>query len=311
MNSVFVISNTDDQMVFHADWVETMCIFAADGSASEEDLYRALSQEGGRSDNKARELAHDAFIELADRTVACGSASQGAYPFELSQRRNKLSLADGQDWPESSIPYLFQLMTCRWSMASVDRTLANIDPTAVFEMLCAEVLGSFWGTCSGTSGAFVFGTAAGATLPTFPEKVAHIVSTLREGGAYKIAAISPGAGDGKLDAVAYRVFADQRRGGLIGFAQAKTGENWRQHLTKLQPRSFMSKYVTSPLVIDPVRIYMVPHRIHHDRWESDSLEGGLLFDRCRITQYADRVSPNVLENADRWLRAAISATTYP
>ncbi len=307
MSSVFELSNTDDQMVFHADWVEASCIFSQDGNVGEEDLYRALHQ-AGRADETARELANDAFRELGDRATACGRPGQQAYPFRLNGRLNLLTFDTPRDFPAESVPYLFQLMVSRWSMDSTVRTLAGLDPTKVFERLCADVLASFWGVCSGESGAILFGTAAGVALPKFPDKVTHMTKTLREGGKYKEGARSPGAGDGKLDAVAYRVFADKRQGGLIGFAQAKTGENWRDHLTKLQPRSFVNKYMSSPLIVDPMRIYMVPQRIHHDRWEDDSRDGGILFDRCRITQYADRVSANVLADASTWLRAAIAAT---
>ena len=47
----------------------------------------------------------------------------------------------------------------------------------------------------------------------------------------------------------------------MGFAQCKTGNSWDKHLTQLNPRTFCRDFMKQPLVLEPVRIYMVPNRI--------------------------------------------------
>ena len=117
----------------------------------------------------------------------------------------------------------------------------------------------------------------------------------------------PQSGDRKLDVAVWRRFADNREGGLVGFAQCKTGTHWRDYLTELRPESFCRMFMASPLILDPLRIFMVPCRISRDRWEEDSSRGGLLFDRCRIVQFGDTLSGPVATQCQTWLEAALSA----
>lgn len=56
--------------------------------------------------------------------------------------------------------YWFLLLISRISMESTSRVLKSIDPTKVFESLCADVLASFWAVDGPHSGTFIFGTAA-------------------------------------------------------------------------------------------------------------------------------------------------------
>jgi hypothetical protein len=115
----------------------------------------------------------------------------------------------------------------------------------------------------------------------------------------------PGAGDGKLDIVVWRIFSDGRSGSLVGFGQCKTGIHWKDHLTKLVPRNFCRDYLQSPLIWDPIRIYMVPHRVDGAAWDSHTGAGGLLLDRCRLVQYGYDISDDVLANCRLWLDAAL------
>jgi hypothetical protein len=45
---------------------------------------------------------------------------------------------------------------------------------------------------------------------------------------------------------------------------------------------FVRKWFRDPLVVDPVRLFFVPRRIPRDDWEHAGIDGGILFDRCRI-----------------------------
>ena len=315
MDNLLVLPSphTQDANVAMADWAELACIFSADGGTSREDVIRAVRRDSGLSDVQAQSLANDVFKELADRLAAClrgGPAASSGYPFLLERDDTYLRLRESgplRRWQRGFI-YLFLLIMTRASMSSSQRTMDGIDPTKTFEQLCADVLAAFWGGASHHSGAMVFGTAARSSTPakSFRSKVEKLCEIIGEGGGWKDGAVAPGGGDGKLDVVAWRRFEDGRRGGLVGFAQCKTGNSWDKHLTQLNPRTFCRNYMQQDLVLEPVRIYMVPNRISLRVWESHTSDGGILFDRCRILQYAHPVNANVLEHLRRWMTAAVA-----
>jgi hypothetical protein len=133
-----------------------------------------------------------------------------------------------------------------------------------------------------------------------------IAKNIHEGVGWKKGARSPGAGDGGLDLAVWRRFHDKRAGGLVGFAQCKTGESWRQHLGNKNPHSISHKYFKVPFVVEPLAIYMVPCRVDHDEWDNLMREHrGLLFDRCRITTFGTRLTDEIIANCGTWLEAAI------
>ena len=110
-----------------------------------------------------------------------------------------------------------------------------------------------WGGPTELSGALVFGTARtkAENKQEIPGQHRLSLLALREGSGMKEKAKAPGAGDGKLDIVVWRVFSDGRAGGLVGFGQCKTGIHWKTHLTKLVPRNFCRDYFREPLILDP------------------------------------------------------------
>ncbi len=301
----------DDKLVNLADWVEMKALLESDGNASQEDLARALQRAYSIPGAESRIIAGDVFKELKDRETHClplpekGPAWQ--YPFTLNARGNLLSLRMKLT-PNSrtGLLYTFMLVASRADMDSL-RKLENLDPTVIFEQLCADILLNFWGGKTELSGSLVFGTARKKAKhnSAFHANIEHLCAQIRDGRGMKAGAKTPGAGDGKLDIVVWRVFSDGRTGGLIGFGQCKTGIHWKDHLTKLQPSNFCRKYFAQPLVIDPVRVYMVPHRVDINDWDSHTGEGGLLLDRCRLVQYGHSVSKDVTKNCRTWLNAAL------
>ncbi|WP_165250161.1 hypothetical protein [Paludisphaera soli] len=328
MSSILYVGSGDDEIVEHADWVEASSLFKADGNVSQEDLARAIALDRSLSQSRARELAQDAFDELADRIESCGENSHprvSCYPFELVDGNTMLQKkSTDASAPDAGLLYLFLLALTRSDMSSKARKRAKLDPTKIFERLCADVLKEFWGGESAHSDCIVFGTAKlsvkskgkakpkGARSNVFSHHVNHLCSVLQEGIGWRTNARSPGAGDGKLDVVVYRRFRDRRSGSLVGFAQCKTGIHWREHLPKLQPRGFCGNYMVSPLLVDPMRIYMVPHRIVANRWDEDTRAGGLLFDRCRIAHYGNSIKSETLADCRKWLDDVIAkAKTSP
>ena len=301
----------DDKLVNLADWVEMKALLESDGNASLEDLARVLQRGYSIKEAESRILAGDVFKELKDRETHCAPlADHGPawqYPFTINKTGNLLSLrmkltANSR----TGLLYTFMLVASRADMDS-QRKLENLDPAMLFEQLCADILLNFWGGKNDLSGSLVFGTArkkAGHNS-AFHANIEYLCAQIRDGSGMKAGAKTPGAGDGKLDIVVWRVFSDGRTGGLIGFGQCKTGIHWKEHLTKLRPSNFCRKYFKQPLIIEPVRVYMVPHRVDSNDWESHVGEGGLLLDRCRLVQYGHDVSKDVFSNCRRWLNAAL------
>ena len=301
----------DDSLVALADWAEVKALLAADGNASQEDLTRALESAHSMDEGDAKALAGDVFKELIDRRDACvplpGKGRAWDYPFTLNKTGTLLALRTRLGpRTKAGLLYIFLLLTSRADM-DAQRKLEGHDPTILFERVCADILLNFWGGATVHSGSLVFGTARtkAETNQKFKTNIDHLCTKLREGRGMNTKAKAPGGGDGKLDIVVWRVFSDGRAGGLVGFAQCKTGIHWKDHLTKLVPRNFCRDYFHQPLILDPIRIYMVPHRVDGASWDKHTGDGGLLMDRCRLVQYGFEISKNVFGDCRVWLDAAL------
>ena len=305
MSDLLALSASDDRIVENADWVELATLLAADGNTSQEDFARAYHQATSIGQDRSRGHAHEVFSELADRLSSCGDQAKTAYPFTMSDDNMLLSRVSGHARQRYHI-YKFLLLVTRAGMGAKNRTQAGIDATKVFERLCADVLCAFWGT-NGLSGAMIMGTASeDKTDDGFEGEIDKLCKTLREGGGWKNGARKPGGGDGGLDIAVWRRFADKREGALVGFAQCKTGDYWRKGRTQLQPRAFCGDYMTDRLLLDPIRIYMVPHRVSRQRWASDTRYAGLIVDRCRIVEYSASVSKKNLDDSREWTMAVLN-----
>lgn len=303
--------DADDSLVALADWVEVKALLADDGNASQEDLTRALEQAHSMDEDDAKALAGDVFKELLDRHDSCvplpGKGKKWEYPFTLNATASLLSLRTRLGpKTKAGLLYIFLLLTSRADM-DAQRKLEGLDPTVLFEQLCADILLNFWGGPTDLSGALVFGTARTKTETNkkFQANIGHLCAILKEGRGLKAKAKAPGGGDGKLDIVVWRIFSDGRSGGMVGFGQCKTGIHWKDHLTKLVPRNFCRDFFEQPLILDPMRVYMVPHRVDGAAWDSHTGAGGLLLDRCRLVQYGYEISKDVFRNCRVWLDAAL------
>ena len=151
---------SDDNLVNLADWVEMKALLDSDGNASQEDLARALQQAYSMTDTEARTLAGDAFKELRDRELACapipGKGREWEYPFSLNVGNNLLSSRVKLNAKsKAGMLYVFLLVATRADM-DAQRKLDNLDPTVLFEQLCADILLNFWGGKSDLSGVLCF-----------------------------------------------------------------------------------------------------------------------------------------------------------
>lgn len=254
-----------------ADWLEIRALLAADKNASFSDLRRGLAPtgiaEGGGIDEET--LAEDAFSELEDRLRACS----GGYPFIL---KNSVLQAK-----EDLAPYWAYLFCLYLSYHGANRSQTEKASTELFEEL-ATIAAKYY--VSGEALRFGFPRR---TLPVnFTQAVRTVCEMMGEGGGPRRRFSAQSAKDAQLDIIAWRPFPDRRRAQLILFGQCATGKNWEEKLSELQPRTFIDLYLQDALIVDPVRGFFTPFRLRQLDWDEKAKQGGILFDRCRISHFA-------------------------
>ena len=299
-----------------ADFAELVCW--RDGSASVTSLSRSLDRadendysdgvledeetlDGDEQYHRARGGVGAAFIEIETRARACRSG----YPFVVDRDGNTIHLAEDAN-DSKSIIYQYLLLATRLDM-SRNRTHVGIDGAHLFEELAAEISREYFGSRAKST---VFGTASGSA--DFPGKVNDLCNSLGEGDWFSDrTGKSSRQKDGNLDVVAWKSFTDGRAGKLIAFGQCKTGTNWRDDVAKLQPDVFCGKWFRTRPASMPIRMFFVSEAIHTNDWMDNALDAGLLFDRCRIIDFSDNVSGQLLAKIARWTMAAAQATELP
>ena len=184
----------------------------------------------------------------------------------------------------------------------------GIDGTALFEEICCEVAKNYWGE---RADGMVFGTArrtGTSEVGTFPDAVNDLCGRLREGVEFCPHSGFRASGAGR----------ESRRGGLealhrrqdmassSGSASARPARTGRTGCSRwCQTGSARNGFARMP-VVEPVRLYFMTSRLRHSEWYDCSVDGGILFDRCRILDYA----PKMASLKDRWLawtRAAMES----
>lgn len=285
-----------------ADLAELMAW--ANKAVSAREILALLGREGENDRNEGCEddddRNADAFDEVSAeferRQVACG----GRYPFSLDASGNVLRYTPVDDM--SSWLYGYLLLSTRLNMTD-SRMHAGIDGTVILEHVSAIGLQQYFGSMRAQ--ATVFGTAAGSA--GFPARVTHLCGQLGEGFQFKNNHNLPmNAKDDKLDVVAWLPFEDRKVSKVIVFGQCKTGTAWTEQLCRLHPVDFIKKWVETPFVFDPLRAYCVSEAVSRTRWAGYAIEGGLLFDRCRLVDCCDEMEIPLYNSMVRWSRAALA-----
>ena len=239
-------------------------------------------------------IIDEAYLEAEQRLDAC----RNGYPFEVAGSGHTLRVST-KGLQSKQIIYKYLLLATRLNMKD-NRTHAQIDGTLLLEQLAAEVAQGYLGP---RAGCLVFGTSS--KDKNFAEKIDTLCRKLEEGGGFENRdPAAPTARDGKLDVVAWKHFADGQPGKLIAFGQCKTGTSYHDTLTQLQPSVFCDKWLRSAPVVPPVRMFFVAEALSRSHWSSMARDAGILFDRCRIVDFADEISTEVLEKVRAWTRAA-------
>lgn len=261
----------------------------------------SYSHEPSGEESDGDDLTEQAYSEIERRRAACGDG----YPFILDQQGYTIRpLRDSLN--ERYTVYKYLLLATRLNM-NANRRYSGYDGTLLLEELAAEVAKEYLGA---RAESLVFGTAA--VPASFRDKVNDLCSKIGEGGGFVNRDESPPtAKDGKLDIVAWKNFADRRSGKLITFGQCKTGTDYKDTLTQLQPDSFCKKWMRSQPVVNPVRMFFISEALPDDHWYNISSDAGILFDRCRIIDFCDSVTPDTLDRIKSWTEAAAKDNALP
>lgn len=236
----------------------------------------------------------EAYGEIQRRDVAC----RGGYPFALDEYGKTLRPKETNENHRYEI-YKYLLLATRLNMTK-SRKHAGIDGTLLFEELAAEIVQSYFGP---RSEKFVFGTSVES--PSFSARVMKLCEQMQEGIGFMSRSHSHRRKqDDKLDVVAWIPFADNLPGKLLAFGQCKTGTSYRDTLSQLQPDAFCKKWLHPQPVLTPIRMFFVAEALPRLEWENIGIEAGLLFDRCRIVDYSDGISEEILEKLKAWTAAA-------
>ena len=269
-----------------------------------QDLGRLAENEYSEGVPEEEEIpveVEDAFREIERRI----EASNGGYPFEFNANGTVLYPIRGSD-EARNVVYKYMLLSTRLDM-NKSRIHAGLDGTELLERLAAVVARQYLG---GRAESMIFGTSEDSS--DFPAKIDILCQMLEEGGGF----VERGAGarrmkDDKLDVVAWTPFADRREGKLIAFGQCKTGTNWKSQVTQLQPNNFCSKWFRDQPTLIPVRMFFISEALSSVDWRNESVDAGLLFDRCRIVDFCSGLDSDLLLSLRHWTTAAAIATGLP
>lgn len=298
-----------------ADFAELLCLRQKDKNLSIMDVTNAIDMGADAADeDSVNAITRDAFREIQDRISHCGT-NDGRYPFKLNDRGTLLTFT-GLGAKQVGINYVYLLLATNLNMG-IDRRHAGSDGALLFEELSMEVGKRYLGAPSVNVEGMVFGTARFGDSErlddgAFETAIKQLCESLEEGFGYLPHPDykTKTAKDDKLDVVVWTKFADRRPGKLIAFGQCKTGTSWASSLSGLQPPGFCGKWFRKPPAFVPIRLFFVADRVPRDGWSNRVTDAGLLFDRCRIVEYANDGSnvPEVLsKKIVKWTKAAASS----
>ena len=275
------------------------------GSVSATTIVRDLGRlaeneysEGVQEEEEIPRDVEDAFLEIERRI----ENSNGGYPFDFNASGTVLyPIQDAGD--ARYIAYKYMLLSTRLDM-NKNKIHAGLDGTELLEGLAAVAARQYLG---GRAESMIFGTSADS--PDFPAKINFLCQKLEEGGGFvERSTNARRKKDDKLDVVAWTPFADRREGKLIAFGQCKTGTNWKYQVTQLQPDNFCSKWFRDRPAVNPVRMFFISEALSSVDWRNESVDAGLLFDRCRIIDYCNGLKGALLQSLEKWTTAASKAT---
>jgi len=146
----------------------------------------------------------------------------------------------------------------------------------------------------------------GQSIPVgFPDtyKAEEIAAALRETFVHEPPEFRQ---DRNLDVVAWKPFGDDRPNQVVVLIQCAAGHNWSSKMTELSLNAWC-KYIHFACI--PVRGFAMPILVTDEiRWEENSWDAGLIFDRARIYRNItiDRVSSELNGDLNSWCSARLA-----
>jgi hypothetical protein len=237
---------------------------------------------GDLADEPGMVSAGDAFSELEDRNLACSLNARTYYPFSVDGSLLRFR-PNANRWI-----YVFLLLLNRLGHKRGNQPVGpvSIDTLDLFADICAAAATEYLGGCRHGADRYHFAFPRKRAPRQFRSALDDLCLRLGEGGGSKDGPTVRNQKDARLDLVVWKPFTDGRPGKFIGFGQCATGSNWKQKLLELQPRTFREQWMISGFAVDPVRLFFIPDTIALDDWPGHSLDGGIIFERCRLTSLA-------------------------
>ena len=134
--------------------------------------------------------------------------------------------------------------------------------------------------------------------------VEWLCKELREGSPLELATELADMKDASLDVVAWRWFPDAKPSQLIVFGQCATGADWRGKTVTLDPAKWCRKWMATGPTVTPVAAFFVPHLVPSGRRRVSSIDGGIIFDRCRITALLDGdIGSDIQSRLAEWVKS--------
>jgi hypothetical protein len=284
---IYELADFAELLALQRDVVSMREILAYLGRVSENDPNEGADDQ----DDQNAQLLDEVFSEIDRRSKSCGAG----YPFSLDLHGTVLRHNKADDSARADV-YRYLLLSTRLNMTK-DKVQDGVDGTGLLEELAALVMRCYLGYARARS--FVFGTAVGGS---FADKVNMLCSELGEGGSFSsIDSAQVNANDDKLDAVAWIPFTDGRAGKVVIFFQCKTGTNWKDQTTQLQPAAFIHRWTSSrAFVLMPLRAFCVSESADPSRWHGFAVYAGLLFDRLRVVDFLDESDAALQARIRQW-----------
>lgn len=262
------------------------------------------------------EILAPEWSALQDKVVRIikirNASCRGGYPFACQSAASfKITRKEHRSEDIAMHSYVFMLLATRmdmgkhrsakfhgslWTIMSKPEGETNpaewLDGAELFEQLCCAAITGYLGPRCQTHH---FGAGPGQSKMKLIEKVAEALRHLKDGALPKASdKVMQVHGDGGLDLIAWLQFTENahdhvepRPGKLLVFGQCKTGTSYEiEDASKLNPTLIVEQYLEEAFGIlstNIVRVFMVANRPDKDSARKFNRAGGLLFDRCRIT----------------------------
>ncbi len=290
LNKIPLPVNIDDPIRL-ADWFEIKAIIDSSKSISKIELESVIKQSSifdGKPTELIENLCLSVFSELENRVSFAGEG----YPFLIVNN----SLVQKNNIDQCG-PYIFCL--CLSYFENLPESKLRLARRLFEDLSCLTA--KFY--IGGNSCRFAHPRDFNSTFISqkyitklskgFKAAIKDACDLIGEGDGYSGEKIGK-AKDKKLDVIAYKNFADNKTGKLILFGQCATGNIWRDlgKASELDPQTFWDCWIKKPKISQLIKAYFIPDIVENETWRELSINSKLLFERCRISEYASSKSIN-------------------